>query len=336
MEPPPVQFTKTEDGCRIAYTVSGAGRTLVWVPYTFMHVRWSWFQHPEWFEGLARRFRFVHFNYRGHGMSTRPLPPGHTMADWQKDVAAVVDAVSAEPVVLLGVGHSGHMAVRYALARPDRVEALVLLGSSISVEAFPQMFWRDVSRQNWDFFRSRFIPPGVAPEELPTWLARLDEIITPAEHQAHMRAIQGSTLENELPRLRTPTLVLHSRQSIALRIDEPAKLAAAIHNSRLVMTDGASMGADPAQGIAAIESFLAELPQQEEPVTSAAGRSDGLSPREVEVLRLIAHGLSSREIGEALVLSVRTVERHIANIYLKTDTHNRAQATAYALARGLA
>jgi DNA-binding CsgD family transcriptional regulator len=53
------------------------------------------------------------------------------------------------------------------------------------------------------------------------------------------------------------------------------------------------------------------------------------------VLHLIVAGKSSREIGDALVLSVRTVERHIANIYLKTDTHGRAQITAYAIARGL-
>jgi DNA-binding NarL/FixJ family response regulator len=57
--------------------------------------------------------------------------------------------------------------------------------------------------------------------------------------------------------------------------------------------------------------------------------------REVEVLRLIAGGRSSREIGEELVLSVRTVERHIANIYIKTNTHGRAQATVYAIAHGL-
>jgi DNA-binding CsgD family transcriptional regulator len=62
---------------------------------------------------------------------------------------------------------------------------------------------------------------------------------------------------------------------------------------------------------------------------------DGLTEREVEVLRLIASGLSSKEIGDALVLSVRTVERHIANLYLKTNTHGRAQATAYALSHGL-
>ncbi len=63
---------------------------------------------------------------------------------------------------------------------------------------------------------------------------------------------------------------------------------------------------------------------------------DGLTEREVEVLRLIASGRSSREVAEELVLSARTVERHIANIYLKTNTHGRAQVTAYALQKGLA
>ncbi len=63
---------------------------------------------------------------------------------------------------------------------------------------------------------------------------------------------------------------------------------------------------------------------------------DGLTPREGEVLRLVAAGRSSREIGVDLVLSVRTVERHVANIYLKTGTHGRAQVTTYAVAHGLA
>jgi DNA-binding CsgD family transcriptional regulator len=65
----------------------------------------------------------------------------------------------------------------------------------------------------------------------------------------------------------------------------------------------------------------------------------GLSPREVEVLCLIAAGASNREIGEQLVLSVRTVERHIANIYEKLGASGRAAraaATAYALVHGLA
>ncbi len=50
---------------------------------------------------------------------------------------------------------------------------------------------------------------------------------------------------------------------------------------------------------------------------------------------MVAAGKNSREISDELVLIVRTIERHVANIYNKTDTHGRAQVTAYALAHGL-
>jgi non-specific serine/threonine protein kinase len=59
-----------------------------------------------------------------------------------------------------------------------------------------------------------------------------------------------------------------------------------------------------------------------------------LSPREREVVALIARGLSNREISEQLVLSVRTVERHIENVYNRLGVHGkagRAIVTAYAL-----
>jgi DNA-binding NarL/FixJ family response regulator len=70
----------------------------------------------------------------------------------------------------------------------------------------------------------------------------------------------------------------------------------------------------------------------------ARGHPGGLSEREVEVLRLIAAGRTNQEIAEALVLSVRTVERHVTNIYAKLGAEGqaaRAVAVAFALAHGL-
>jgi DNA-binding CsgD family transcriptional regulator len=58
-----------------------------------------------------------------------------------------------------------------------------------------------------------------------------------------------------------------------------------------------------------------------------AGR---LSPREAEILHWIAAGLSNRQIADRLFLSPRTVERHIANIYLKIDVHTKADAVVWA------
>lgn len=56
-----------------------------------------------------------------------------------------------------------------------------------------------------------------------------------------------------------------------------------------------------------------------------------LTKREVEILRLIAMGLSAKKIGRELAIAHRTVERHIDHIRLKTRTRNRAHMVAYAV-----
>jgi HD-GYP domain-containing protein (c-di-GMP phosphodiesterase class II) len=64
-------------------------------------------------------------------------------------------------------------------------------------------------------------------------------------------------------------------------------------------------------------------------------RPDGLTSREVEVLRLLARGLSNREIAERLVISRTTASHHVEHIYAKTGTANRALASLYAASHGL-
>ena len=60
-----------------------------------------------------------------------------------------------------------------------------------------------------------------------------------------------------------------------------------------------------------------------------------LTDRETEVLRLVAKGLSYREIAERLVLSHRTVQNHVQNTLNKLQLHNRVELTRYAIERGL-
>jgi ATP/maltotriose-dependent transcriptional regulator MalT len=67
----------------------------------------------------------------------------------------------------------------------------------------------------------------------------------------------------------------------------------------------------------------------------AAGAPDGLTAREVEVLRVLATGKSNKEIAEDLFLSPKTVARHLSNIFAKTGAGSRAAATAYAYDQGL-
>ena len=68
-----------------------------------------------------------------------------------------------------------------------------------------------------------------------------------------------------------------------------------------------------------------ELPQAEEPLT----------PRELEVLRCLARGLSNREIAEELSVSIRTVTTHVRNILDKLHLANRTQAALYAIEQGI-
>jgi ATP/maltotriose-dependent transcriptional regulator MalT len=69
-----------------------------------------------------------------------------------------------------------------------------------------------------------------------------------------------------------------------------------------------------------------------EPVT----HPDGLSEREVEVLRLIAAGRSNKQIADELVISLNTVTHHVSNIFDKSGAANRTEAAAYAHRTGLA
>jgi DNA-binding CsgD family transcriptional regulator len=71
------------------------------------------------------------------------------------------------------------------------------------------------------------------------------------------------------------------------------------------------------------------------PGHATSGGPDGLTAREVEVLKLVAAGLTNRAIAERLVISDKTVARHVSNIFTKLDLSSRSAATAYAYEHGL-
>ena len=82
---------------------------------------------------------------------------------------------------------------------------------------------------------------------------------------------------------------------------------------------------------ARITACLASLPTLPQTPTYP----DGLTAREVEVLRLIAQGQSNQEIADTLCISPRTVATHVAHIFNKTHATNRAAAATYAARHGL-
>jgi DNA-binding CsgD family transcriptional regulator len=89
-----------------------------------------------------------------------------------------------------------------------------------------------------------------------------------------------------------------------------------------------------------VEEFLAGLPdrrvEEGTPLPAIATPSPALTPRESEVLRLVAEGKTNREIAVLLVISEHTVINHVSSIFAKTGVENRAGAAAFAVRHGLA
>ncbi|MFL5936382.1 MAG: helix-turn-helix transcriptional regulator [Gaiellaceae bacterium] len=83
--------------------------------------------------------------------------------------------------------------------------------------------------------------------------------------------------------------------------------------------------------LVAVAPFLGVTP----PARETRAEVEELTPREREVLRLVAEGLSDGDIAAQLVLSPHTVHRHVANILRKLGLHSRAAAAAHAARAGL-
>jgi pimeloyl-ACP methyl ester carboxylesterase/DNA-binding CsgD family transcriptional regulator len=326
-----IQYATTSDAKSIAYTVYGTGRSLIWIPALFSHIHLQWRFQPDWYTGLAANFRFVSFDARGEGLSSRGLAGDHSMGDWERDLEAVVDATNTERAVLLAGCHAAHVAVRFALKHPERVEALVLNTVGLNMKAFSPSLWHGVARENWDQFLGNLVPRGLPVNEARLRVEDLKEMMTPDDLATSVRAIFSSTVEGVLPSVRIPTLVLHPRQYVPVPFEESARVARLIPGARFQLIDGSYIYGDGVQGVAAVIAFLNEV--------AGAGPSpavaDGLSGRELEVLRLVAAGKSNPQIADDLVISLNTVQRHVSSILAKVGLANRTEAATYALRHNL-
>jgi DNA-binding NarL/FixJ family response regulator len=114
----------------------------------------------------------------------------------------------------------------------------------------------------------------------------------------------------------------------ALREPRPHRDALGFEDAARTLTDEARAGRlDPDAVAAVIEASGAPRPRPAWPAD--------LTDREVQVLRLAAHGLTNRQIAEELVVSPRTVQHHLAHIYDKTGRRTRAGNALFAMEHGL-
>ena len=121
---------------------------------------------------------------------------------------------------------------------------------------------------------------------------------------------------------------------------ERPRLERAIAPARAQLPEPSFAAAWTAGRALAVNQAIAEALTVADNVASARASDPitrhGLTPRELEVLNLVAAGRSNREIADLLFLSERTVENHVRHVLTKLDVPSRVAAAAYAIRHGLA
>ncbi len=355
-----IRFARSADGVGIAYAVHGSGAPLLIDACWLSHLQFDW-QSPVWRHYLVELGRIatvIRYDERGHGLSDRGVTD-HSLAARVADLEAVADDAGFERFALMAMAQGGPVALEYAARHPERLTRMVFYGSYpgahagvsaeelelyAAFEALIKVGWARPTSEFRRVFSSMMIPGGT--EEQMRWLDDLQRMAVDAETAVLSRR-QRQTIDSSprMAELDLPTLVISSRGDQMNDFQHARDLAAGIRGARLVALESSNhivLADEPAWPVFLREltSFLAPDRSLMPPPAAADAHAEALaalSPRELDILGLAAQGLDNDAIAAKLVLSVRTVERHLQNVYAKLGLQGRtarAAAVGKLLSRG--
>lgn len=340
-------------GRRVAWAAVGEGPPLALGGWWMSDLELNW-REPRFrafIEGLARHRTVIRYDSPGIGVSEGDGPPLRTLDEEVEVLAAVIDAYGAEELDLLASSAAGPIATAYAAEFPARVRRLVLYGTYTRGADIADDIAREsilgVVRRHWGL-GSRVLAdlfmPTASRADREAFIAFQREAATAERAAASLAAVYDFDVSERLARVEAPARVLHRRGDRAIPFRLGQDLAARLPDASLVSLDGvdhfpwigntAEVVRAMLEGLG-VEPSGIEVEPPEEPATDGAMAETELSEREIEVLRLVALGLSDREIADRLVLSPHTVHRHVANVRMKLRLPSRAAATAHAARLGL-
>ena len=340
------QYARTADGVNIAYLDMGSGPPIVFASHIYGDA------HLYQVEGWSPRFivdglvdagwRVVLYDVRGMGLSDKPIEDV-SLAARVKDLSAVVAHLGLPGFILAGADHGAATAIAFASANPALVRQLVLVepygqGSDKLALASPRLMSTVAAAtdEEWDVWAkvvAEIVTGFHMPEVGRQLAAAIESSTTPDQLRAYLRANERIDVRDDLARIEVPTLVISVGGLPVGSLQLSRDVATRIGGSSFVVVE-------PGAAWRTIDTFLRTFPQPFEHTASRASaavvgaRISQLSRRQAQVLSLIAAAKTNREIADELVLSLRTVERHVADLYDKLGVRNRTEAVALTLAQG--
>ncbi len=325
----------------IAYQVHGDGPVdLVLVPGFVSHVEVAW-EEPRlarFLTRLASFSRLIVFDKRGTGMSD-PVAGPPSMDERMDDIGAVMDAVGSSRAAILGISEGGTLSLLFAAAHPERATALVLYGSWARRIAGPDYPFGPteeeldavVSRMERAWATGEWWNGGQSSEyddaRHRTWWARyLRMAASPTMAQNVLRMNMRLDIRDLLPTIALPTLVLHRSGDPWIDVGHARYLAAHIPTATYVELPGN----DHRPWLGDVDAIANEIEifltgRRSRPRRRTALGLGALSRREREVALLASRGQTAHEIGEELFLSKRTVESHLASVYVKLGVDSKSE-----------
>ena len=326
MDAPRVQYATTNDDASIAFSIFGAGPTLVDMPslgpFSHLQLEWQLPQIRRWYEELAKRWTVVRYDLRGSGLSDRHISE-FSLEAALFDLEAVVERAGLERFILRAGHISGPVAIAYAVRHPDRVSHLVLWCSYARGADFyssPQIQGlRELRRMDWGIYTetvSHAFLGWSEGEEARRFAALIRESLMPEAAEAIWLGVAQLDVAKLLPQVTTRTLVLHRRGLQWLDVDVARSLAARIPEARLVVLEGSSLApylGDMDSVVAAMESFLGG----DKPTRSEDRRDYAASVRTVLFTDLVGHTEMMQRLGDAKGREVLREHERITREVLK-------------------
>lgn len=250
--PEDIRFCHGDDGVRIAYGLAGAGPPLVKAANWMTHLGYdsSSLVWQHWLAALSERHRLVRYDERGCGLSQWGIP-SFSFENWVRDLETVVDAAGLGSFPLLGLSQGAAVAIAYAVAHPERVERLVLVGgyaagravrarsaqeqaaSALDIE-LARVGWGGADRAFRGVFAMQFYPDG--PPEIWDAFDELQRRTTPPDNAVRfLQEFARVDVRDLAPQVRCPVLLLHSRDDMRVPYERAGRvLAELIPHSKLV------------------------------------------------------------------------------------------------------